>query len=206
MKVLLTLLVLISGLSHFSCNINKPKSAAQIAKERADSLFYAHPVYQVYGLPSENGREISQAAQLMGFSYVSIAGCEVNSTLTASVEANNRKSDSILQKKIGKNWEKVLYRKADSLFALNTIALKLAKSNPLVNKINHRYENHLTYIVDPLPTKNLYLIRGYKSHWADENHRKVFLKDHIKVSVDLKKNQLISIDTTTIITDTISLN
>lgn len=207
MKALIFLGIFFIGLANVRCHLKKAKTPTQIAQERADSLFYAHPVYQDYGLPPNNLSEISEAAELMGFTYQDVGGCVVDSETATSVTSNNEKAEPILIKKFGENWKEILFKKADSLYVINTAAINLAKENPVVSRINKLFVGELKFKVEHSPDKNFQLVNGYniQPNFSETKRRYVF-KSRVRASVDLTKKTVFKIDTTTIILDTISLN
>lgn len=87
----------------------------------SDTIEKSHPKWMVYGIPSLLDKAAYEAARLMNFEFISVAGCIVSDSLKKAVSINNKATDQILTKKYGIDWYKLFEHKADSLYKHDSI-------------------------------------------------------------------------------------
>lgn len=95
------------------------------------------PEYLIYGLPQPPDRQNAEAiiASRWGFSFKTVAGCEVSEKLADSVAVHNHKIDLILEKKHGKKWYKPFKKLVDAeLITYKKIILLLDRQERNIRK------------------------------------------------------------------------
>ncbi|RYE23632.1 MAG: hypothetical protein EOP42_23095 [Sphingobacteriaceae bacterium] len=117
--------------------------------------------YLTYGLPRPPDRQNAESlvAKRWGFSFKTVAGCEVTEKLTDSVAAHNHQIDLILEKKHGKEWYKPFSKLVDAeLITYKKIIALLEKQerNILKNKELKKEDTRLLYYLDATPDPLVY--------------------------------------------------
>jgi len=197
-----TLFVLV--LTIISCSGPAPKVDSQkktnIELKMAVRIDSLRPSLWVYGMMQPNDAENSIVAGWYGFNFDIRGGCVTPQD--NEKEEHNRKTDSILTARIGKDWEKRFNKSVDSLYNIDTSALAIAQENSFVkdfyektekfNEENKVYAPSLEFYCHPTLDDNIKAVilqgGGVNKH-SREFH-------YLTITVDLEKKKVINIDKT----------
>lgn len=180
-----------------------PKSQAPPQqKAPVDSSEILRPTFQVFGYRDGKDRERQVVATWYGFRYKVVAGCEVSDSLLRSIEQHNKITDSVLTSRLGPSYRQRFQRSVDSLYAVDSAAIEIARSDEFVRDFERSTEKHneeynfypnLTYIVHftPLDHQKLVDLQGY-----GVVHDWVRRVSYLRITVDMEKKKVVHIDKT----------
>jgi hypothetical protein len=184
--------------------VNESSRNISLKKGKADSLAMVYPSLWVYGMPEDKDWQRTVIAQKLNFRFDVIAGDNLSSDnyIPEDFEKHNKKTDSILTKRIGINWRRIFEFQVDSLYFIDSIAISIVKSNSFISSYNRRIEKYnVKYDYYP----NL----QYRSHATPNDYIKLVeisgnglingsVEHHsiVRTTVDLKSKNVICIDTT----------
>ena len=129
MRLIVMIFVIIPLIA--SCHKNCKDS---MKVNQRDSLLRTYPVWQTYGFPIVNFQETQEIAKTMGFRFEVVGDCSITDSLEKAVKRNNKIVDSVLTKRYGKDWGKILKKSADSLYTVDTIMVGIAESHDYIKR------------------------------------------------------------------------
>jgi len=203
-------LIIIFGLllTICSCNVKseKPteiKKPSKLAVAKSIPQEISIPSLLVFGLPNPEDEERYIVAGLYHFRYRIMGGCIIPDSLHNSIEINNKITDSILNARLGKNWNLKFENSVDSLYSIDTISINIARKNSYVShylkqEMNNK-KNWCYYPNDPT----------YSSHQTfDKNIRVITIESfgrvnkincmisYLRATVNLNTKKVVNIDKT----------
>lgn len=108
-----------------------------------------------YGLPNwTRDRASNVVAIKYGFQYYAVAGCVVTKDLTDSVKRENDIALRILEKRLGKNWEKRFEEDVDKMIArLDEVEKLVRKERYIIDKEQEleKDQKELQFLIAALP-------------------------------------------------------
>ncbi len=157
------------------------------------------PEYTVRGgRPKPSDKYRYQVAQrIFGFRFIVTGNaCTDVRDLDSLEVANNKRTDSILTKRIGKNWYEKFENTVDSLYCLDTLAVSIAKNDGNVKKrigikSGKNPEKYPAFICYATPQDNLKMISVI---WVGKIYNAPRDVSFMRVLVDLKKKKVHNID------------
>ena len=203
MRIAITMFIVLSAI----CSCKNKKETISTDKPNSknlliDSLEILRPSLWVYGMFREKDRQLQQAAQIYKFLFLIKGGCFVSDTLMDVAEKHNKVTDSILKIRLGENWRDRFENTADSLFAVDSIAIAIAKSDKYIFSFDTATEKHnveynfypnLRYTTHATVDKNIKVVSVEGYGLIDG---KVTGLNYLRASVDLKLTRVINIDKT----------
>jgi hypothetical protein len=188
-----------------SCKDNK---SSMVIKEKAnpkaainmDSLKEAmYPSLWVYGMISPKDNINWIVARWYGFNFDIKGGCTTPQDI--GKEEHNRKTDSILSARIGKDWEQRFDKSVDSLYSLDTLAVGIAKSDKCViglDTVTEKYGKYDTRSLEfrshPTEDDNIKLVTVDSQ--LESNKKRYRWMHYMTITVDLEKKKVIKVDMT----------
>jgi hypothetical protein len=85
------------------------------------------PSLWVYGMIQEKDRQRQIVDDWYKFDFRIIAGCIVSDSLRKVTDEHNRKTDSILTVRIGKDWRDKFEHTVDSLYSGDSLAIETVR-------------------------------------------------------------------------------
>lgn len=173
-----------------------PEQETGMDEDKAYEMTY--PSYWVYGMHEEKDRQRAIiASRLYGFRFMVTGGCTVTTEQEYETLAHNKVTDSIMSKRIGKNWLQKFEKSADSLYSLDSTAIKIASDNRMVANFLEKQKNSSGHIAPnftsmPTPDNTIKIVNFQKSGYINGHEEMLSL---LRVVVNLKESKVISIDT-----------
>lgn len=152
------------------------------------------------GLSEPKDRQRQIVDEWYHFRYV-LGGTCTDAQL-ATKDQHNKKTESIMTVRMGKDWYKKFERSVDSLFTIDSLAIEIAKADQRVKKFGKATEKHndkynfypnLRYYSNATPDDDIKVVtvEGYGIVY-----NKVGDLNYLRATIDLKKKKVISIDWT----------
>ena len=198
------IILLVSLVSCKSKTLKDSKHESHLKKSNIDSMEIIRPSYWVFGMPDVKDWQRQIIAHNLRFRYKIIAGDALDSkdSIPEKTEKHNRITDSVLSKRIGKNWYKLFESKVDSLYSLDSLAISIAKSNHYIASFDKKTEIHndkydfysnLDYTSYATQNGNIKVVEitGYGVAYGRLGHL-----NYMRITVDLEKRKVINIDST----------
>ncbi|HEX8575184.1 MAG TPA: hypothetical protein VF677_02720, partial [Flavobacterium sp.] len=107
-------------------------------------------------------------------------------------------TDSILKKRIGKNWRAKFEKSVDSLFKIDSLSMNIAKNDSeikiLINKkLNNKSKDFISYKCYPTTKNNLKIV---SFEWQGKIYKDSTSVSYIRAIIDLKEKRVIEIEKT----------
>jgi hypothetical protein len=188
-------------LSFFFSNCKNNESKTEEIKEvEIDSFEILRPSYWVSGMINPKDQQRQLVDEWHGFSYLIKGSCMVSNADRFATEKHNQKTDSILSNKTGKNWKARFEKTVDSLYAIDSLAIEIARADSYILNFDtitskydeeHKFYANLRYNAYATTNENLRLvtITGYGIIYKE-----VGRINYLRATVDLKKKKVIHID------------
>ncbi|MFB9080431.1 hypothetical protein ACFFLS_20055 [Flavobacterium procerum] len=156
-----------------------------------------HPTYTVFGGPPDPKDQYRYIiAKLYNFRF-SVNGTSCTNIVdhSADVRHNNR-TDSILQRRIGKNWRDRFENSVDSLYKVDSLAISITEKSILVkNAIKQKEKTnkakYISYKTYPTTNKNLKIV---SVEWYGKIYRDSIKVSFLRAIVDLKNKKVTEIE------------
>jgi hypothetical protein len=195
-------LILLTGLILNSCyNKGKPNTkSVHLKHKKIDSFELLRPSLWIYGMFNDKDRQRQIVDKWYNF-YFRIVGTDVvNDSLVAAVEEHNKITDSILSKRIGKNWQARFEHSVDSLYSVDSTAIVIAKSDPFISDFYKNTEKHnvkydfypnlkYTTFATQVPNIKVVTIEGYGLVYG-----RIGNINYLRATIDMKLRKVINID------------
>jgi hypothetical protein len=184
-------------------NCKNNQSKTEVIKEvKIDSFEILRPSYLVSGITNPKDHQRQIVDEWYKFRYVISGSCFVSNSDRQAAEKHNKKTDSILSLRIGKNWKQRFEKSVDSLYTIDSTAIAIASADSYIlnfdttarkyNKENKFYANLLyTAYATNNKDQRLVAITGYGI-----TNKEVGRLNYLRATVDLKKKKVINIDKT----------
>ena len=173
------------------------KDTAEINQEKRMEI--ACPTFtERGGLPNYKDKYRYIADRWYNFSFrVTPGGC-TNQNEYQTDEAQNHKTDSILKKRIGKDWRAKFEKTVDSLYKIDSLSVDIAEKNAeiklLVNKkLINKSKDYVSYKCYPTTNGNLKMV---SFEWEGKIYKDSTQVSYIRAVVDLKEKKVIEIEKT----------
>ena len=165
--------------------------------ESVDSFEIKYPSLLVYGMHQPEDAERCIVDAWYGFRFKVMGGC--TTPMADGTAEHNQRTDSILTSRIGKDWREKFNKSVDSLYAIDTTAISIAKADNYVlnfdtitEKHNLKYDFYPNLRYDCFPTSNDHIkvitVQGY-----GVVRNKVGTVNYLTITVDLKMKKVIDI-------------
>ena len=112
--------------------------------------------------------------------------------------SQNHKTDSLLKKRIGKNWRKRFEKSVDSLYNIDSLSIKIAENDSEIKKLiskklNNKSKDYISNKCYPT-TKDHVKIVSFE--WKGKIYKDSTSVSYIRAIVDLKEKKVIEIEKT----------
>jgi len=152
------------------------------------------PTILTYGfriMELERARNV--VAQKYGFRFFTVAGCIVTQQLMDSINKENDATYAILEKQLGKNWEKRFDNEVEKVkkiqYRIEALAMKeayiIARQQELA-----KHNNNLYFLITPLPNSREWEVKAYG--WETEEYTEQMIFYKMKADLRRKKIELLS--------------
>jgi hypothetical protein len=136
----------------------------------------------------ERARDV--VAKKYGFRFFAVAGCMVSRQLMDSVEKENAATYAILEKRLGKDWEKrfdkEVKRVKEIQYRIEALAMKetyiIAKQEELAE-----HNNSLYFLITPLPDSREWEVKAYGWETGAYTEKLIFYK----MKADLRRKKIV---------------
>lgn len=200
-RITLSTVATLMLISYSSCKNNHSKTE-DIKEVEIDSFEILRPSYWVSGMTNPKDQQRQTVDEWYKFRYVIKGSCFVDNEDRQASEKHNRKTDSILSLRIGKNWKLRFEKTVDSLYSIDSTAIAIARADTYIinfdtitSKYNeeHKFYANLRYNAYATTNENLRLVTvtGYGFIYNE-----VGILNYLRATVDLKKKKVINIDKT----------
>lgn len=186
-----------SNVNSFEIGNETLKDTAEINLEKF--IENVRPTFTIRGgIPDPKDRYRYIVDRWYHFSFrVTSGGC-TNQYEYSIDHARNHTTDSILKKRIGKNWRDRFEKSVDSLYNIDTLAIHIAKNDTdvklLINKkLSKKYNNYVNYKC--YPTTNHY-VKIVSVEWEGKIYNDSTEVSFIRAIVNLKEEKVIEIEKT----------
>ncbi len=159
-----------------------------------------YPTYTVAGgLPQVRDKYRNIVDRWYNFNFVvNGSNCTDPSNQNVDVKHNNR-TDSILKKRIGKNWMELFEKTADSLFLIDSLAIAITENDRAVKNIIKQKSlkdvnaKNARYKCYPTTDKNVKLV---SAEWSGIIYRDTTEVSFFRAIVDIKNKKVKEIERT----------
>ena|ERR1051325_6194635 len=167
-----------------------------------DSIEYLYPSLWVYGGPPEQKDYQRQILDRWYDFRFTIKSSLCTVAPDKDTEAHNKKTDSVMTARLGKDWYKRFEKSVDSLYAIDSLAIAIAQADSYIHNFDTTTEKHNDKY-------NYYPNLRYTSHATNDDNIKIVTIEgygvayrqvgdlsYLRATVDLKKKKVINIDKT----------
>lgn len=208
-KIVILLLIILTAVAFFSLGwfIKKPEKlpvadveVPEIVNEEqrhADSIIDAeYPEYHVYGMHQEKDQQRQLIDHKYKFRFTIVAGCLVDNEIIASAEKQNKITDRIMTSRYGKNWLDKFENSVDSLYAIDSLAIEIARSDKRIGKIEARIKKYNAgiesqYSSSETPDDNIRMVTLMA---VDPAIRERMFMSYFRAAVDVKRRRVVNLD------------
>lgn len=161
----------------------------------------SYPIYRVAGgLPKIDDKYRYLVDGWFGFRFRTTSSSCTDVDRNIDMEQNKR-TDSILTKRIGKDWMQKFEKTVDSLYAIDTLAASIARNDSAVRKLVKLKSSKATEQVYPsyncYPTTNKYL-KAVSIQWQGEVYNRTAEVSYVRVFIDISEKKVKKIEDTEI--------
>ncbi|KAF2513870.1 hypothetical protein [Flavobacterium foetidum] len=203
--VLLIIIILVIGIVIGKTKVFEKQAVEEHKKAVIDSesvnaeirLENKYPTYTVFGGPPDPKDQYRYIiARWYNFRF-SVNGTSCTNIVdhSADVRHNNR-TDSILQRRIGKNWRDLFENSVDSLYKVDSLAISITEKSILVkNAIKQKEKTnkakYISYKTYPTTDKNLKIV---SVEWYGMIYRDSTKVSFLRAIVDVKNKKVTQIE------------
>jgi hypothetical protein len=175
----------------------KLKDTAEINRQKRMENEY--PTFTIRGgLPNYKDKYRYIVDRWYNFSFrVTPGGC-TNQDEYKINEVQNHKTDSLLKKRIGKNWRDKFEKSVDSLYKIDSLSINIAENDfeikRLVNKkLNNKSKDFMNYKCYPTTKDNVKIV---SFEWEGKIYKDSTIVSYIRAIINLKERKVIEIEKT----------
>lgn len=171
-------------------------SAKILEQQEMENL---RPTYTIRGgLPNYKDKYRYIVDDWYHFSFVVTSGGCTNQKNSDIDVAQNHRTDSILKKRIGKNWYKKFEKSADSLYKIDSTSIVIAENDAEIKrlisqKLNNKSKDAVSYKCYPTTDENLKMV---SFEWRGKIYKDSTQVSHIRATVDMKQKKVVQIEKT----------
>jgi len=200
-RITLSTVATLMLISFSSCKNNHSKTE-DIKEVEIDSFEILRPSYWVSGMTNPKDQQRQTVDEWYKFRYVIKGSCFAANEDRQASEKHNRKTDSILSLRIGKDWKTRFEKTVDSLYAIDSLAIEIARSDKDILNFDtitsiyneeHKFFANLRYNAYATTNENLRLVTVTRYGLI---YNEVGILNYLRATVDLKKKKVINIDKT----------
>jgi len=179
------------------------KEEPESPKDELDSLMDArYPEYRVYGIALEKDHQRQIVDRKYNFRYSIVGGCTADESTRSEAERTNQKTERIMTQRYGKDWLVKFENSVDSLYALDSISIEIARQDTRSEKIEKmlekdrlKYESHMSnkYHCYETPKDSIRMVILMGEGFFNGEMRYM---NQLRAVVDLKTKRVIHFDST----------
>ncbi|RZK07003.1 MAG: hypothetical protein EOO46_14920 [Flavobacterium sp.] len=188
-------------------NNSDPDEEIETETDLEKEISELSPIYTVMGgLPKQDDKYRYLVDGWYGFRFRTTGSSCTDVDRNIDID-QNKKTDSILTKRIGKDWMQKFERTVDSLYAIDTLVTNIARNDIGVKNLiklkssKNTEKSYPSYKCYPTTSK---FLKAVSIQWEGEIYNTTYEVSYMRVIVDINEKKVKKIETTEIKADPFS--
>jgi len=188
------------GSTPFQSNSN-PDEEIDTETDMEKAINESYPIYRVAGgLPKPDDKYRYLVDRWYGFRFRTTGSSCTDVDRNIDIE-QNKKTDSIVTRRVGKNWMLKFERTVDSLYIIDTLITNIARNDPSVKKLielkSFKASEKLYPSYNCYPTTNKF-IKVVSIQWQGGIYNDSTEVSYMRIVIDINQKKVIKIEDTEI--------